>query len=153
MLNNLQPLRPYLWKHKRTLLWGALSVLLMNGIWVLFPQVLHRAVDDLNHGVTREKVIMYALVLVAIALSKGIFQFLTRWLVIGVSREIEYDLRNDLFAHLESLSLPYYQKTRTGDIMARATTDLTASRMLLCPPLMYPPHTLFFTAPPLSSLW
>src|ERR1700674_5637625 len=105
MLKNLQPLRPYFWKHKRTLLWGALSVLMMNSIWVLFPQVLRRAIDDLNHGVTRHKVMVYALLLVAIGFSKGIFQFLTRWLVIGVSREIEYDLRNDLFAHLESLPL------------------------------------------------
>src|SRR5216684_8428179 len=153
MLNNLQPLRPYLWKHKRTLLWGALSVLLMNGIWVLFPQVLHRAVDDLNHGVTREKVIMYALVLVAIALSKGIFQFLTRWLVIGVSREIEYDLRNDMFRHLESLSYSYYQKNRTGDIMARATNDLNAVRMLLGPAIMYSANTLVFTVAALFFMW
>ena len=153
MLKNLQPLRPYLWKHKRTLLWGALSVLLMNGIWVLFPQVLHRAIDDLNQGVTRQKVIMYSLVLVAIAFSKGIFQFLTRWLVIGVSREIEYDLRNDLFEHLESLSLPYYQKTRTGDIMARATNDLNAVRMLLGPAIMYTANTLVFTVAALSFMW
>src|SRR5260370_25514124 len=144
MLKNLQPLRPYFWKHKRTLLWGALSVLLMNGIWVLFPQVLHRAVDDLKNGATRDKIITYSLVLVAIAFSKGIFQFLTRWLVIGVSREIEYDLRNDLFEHLESLSLPYYQKNRTGDIMARATNDLNAVRMLLGPAIMYPANTLVF---------
>jgi ATP-binding cassette, subfamily B, multidrug efflux pump len=154
MFKNLQPLRPYFWKHKRTLFWSALSVLLMNGIWVLFPQVLRRAIDDLNtHGVTRHKVMVYALVLVAIGSSKGIFQFLTRWLVIGISREIEYDLRNDLFAHLESLSLPYYQRTRTGDIMARATNDLNAVRMLLGPAIMYTANTLVFTVAALAFMW
>ena len=65
--------------------------------------------------------------LLAIAVTKGIFQFLTRWIVIGISRDIEFDLRNDLFARLESLSYSYYQRNRTGDIMARATNDLKRS--------------------------
>ncbi len=77
---------------------------------------------------------------------KGIFQFLTRWIVIGISREIEFDLRNDLFRHLESLSYSYYQRTRTGDIMARATNDLNAVRMLLGPAIMYSANTIVFTA-------
>ncbi len=77
---------------------------------------------------------------------KGIFQFLTRWIVIGISREIEFDLRNDLFRHLEGLSYSYYQRTRTGDIMARATNDLNAVRMLLGPAIMYSANTIVFTA-------
>ena len=77
---------------------------------------------------------------------KGIFQFLTRWIVIGISREIEFDLRNDLFRHLESLSYSFYQRTRTGDIMARATNDLNAVRMLLGPAIMYSANTIVFTA-------
>ncbi len=153
MFSNLQPLRPYLWKHRYTLLWGALCVLLTNIIWVLFPQVVRQAIDDLNLGVTRHKIVVYPLLLIAIALSKGIFQFLTRWLVIGISREIEYDLRNDIFAHLESLSLPYYQKTRTGDIMARATNDLNAVRMLLGPAIMYTANTIVFTVAALFFMW
>jgi ATP-binding cassette subfamily B protein len=91
--------------------------------------------------------------MLALAFSKGIFQFLTRWLVIGVSREIEYDLRNDLFRHLESLSYSYYQKTRTGDIMARATNDLNAVRMLLGPAIMYSANTIVFTALALVFMW
>ena len=94
-----------------------------------------------------------SLLMVAIAFSKGIFQFLTRWLVIGVSREIEYDLRNDLFRHLEGLSYSYYQKTRTGDIMARATNDLNAVRMLLGPAIMYSANTIVFTAVALIFMW
>ena len=86
------------------------------------------------------------LLLLAVAATKGIFQFLTRWIVIGVSREIEFDLRNDLFRHLESLSYSYYQRTRTGDIMARATNDLNAVRMLLGPAIMYSANTIVFTA-------
>jgi ATP-binding cassette subfamily B multidrug efflux pump len=153
MHKNLKPLYPYLWKYKHTLLIGALTVLLTNGIWVLFPQVIQRATDALNSHITRWQLATYCFLLLAIAFGKGIFQFLTRWLVIGISREIEYDLRNDLFRHLEGLSYSYYQKTRTGDIMARATNDLNAVRMLLGPAIMYSANTLVFTAAALTFMW
>ena len=154
MGKNLKPLWPYLHKYRVTLFWGAITVLFNNGLWVLSPQVVRRAVDDLNHDdITHHKILIYALLLVALALSKGVFQFLTRWLVIGVSREIEYDLRNDMFSHLESLSFSYYQKHRTGDIMARATNDLNAVRMLLGPAIMYTANTLVFTAIALFFMW
>jgi ATP-binding cassette, subfamily B, multidrug efflux pump len=143
---NLRPLVPYLKRYRGGLVWGGLCVLFNNGIWILFPQVLRRAVDDLNSGVTRQKLFTYSLLILAIALSKGIFQFLTRWVVIGISRDIEFDLRNDLFAHLERLSYSYYQRNRTGDIMARATNDLNAVRMLLGPAIMYSANTIVFTA-------
>ena len=152
MLKNLRPLFPYLKKYRVTLFWGGLTVFFNNGIWVLFPQVIRRAVDDLNRGATRQKFMMYALLLLAVAGSKGIFQFLTRWLMIGVSREIEFDLRNDLFRRLEALSYSFYQKTRTGDIMARATNDLNAVRMLLGPAIMYTANTLVFTAAALAFM-
>jgi len=97
--------------------------------------------------------VYYSLLLVAIAFSKGIFQFLTRWKLIGISREIEFDLRNDLFCHLEGLSYSYYQRTRTGDIMARATNDLNAVRMLLGPAIMYSANTIVFTAAALVFMW
>ncbi len=154
MRKNLKPLWPYLKKYRVTLFWGAITVLFNNGLWVLSPQVVRRAIDDLNqHGVTQHKILIYSLLLVALALSKGVFQFLTRWLMIGVSREIEYDLRNDLFRHLESLSYSHYQKNRTGDIMARATNDLNAVRMLLGPAIMYTANTLVFTAVALVFMW
>src|SRR5215510_3569081 len=153
MHKNLKPLYPYLWKYKGTLLIGAITVVLTNGIWVLFPQVVQKATDALNSHITRRQLLIYCLLMVAIAFSKGIFQFLTRWLVIGVSREIEYDLRNDLFRHLEGLSYSYYQKTRTGDIMARATNDLNAVRMLLGPAIMYSANTIVFTAAALYFMW
>jgi ATP-binding cassette, subfamily B, multidrug efflux pump len=143
---NLRPLVPYLKRYRGGLVWGGLCVLLNNGVWILFPQVLRRAVNDLHSGVTRQKLLTYALLILAIALIKGVFQFLTRWVVIGISRDIEFDLRNDLFAHLERLSYSYYQRNRTGDIMARATNDLNAVRMLLGPAIMYSANTLVFTA-------
>jgi ATP-binding cassette subfamily B protein len=114
--------------------------------------VIGRAADDLREGVTRHKLLFYAGLLLAIAAFKGIFQFLTRWIVIGISREIEFDLRNDLFKHLESLSFSYYQRNRTGDIMARATNDLNAVRMLLGPAIMYSANTLVYTAGALAFM-
>ena len=143
---SLRPLIPYFKKYRRSYVVGTLTVFLTNGIWILFPLVIRRAVDDLHLGITRHKLVTYALLLLAVAATKGIFQFLTRWVVIGVSREIEFDLRNDLFRHLESLSYSYYQRTRTGDIMARATNDLNAVRMLLGPAIMYSANTIVFTA-------
>jgi ATP-binding cassette subfamily B protein len=113
---------------------------------VIWPQIIRRAMNDLNTKITHEKIVNYAGLLLAVVLVKGIFQYLTRWNLIGISREIEYDLRNDLFRHLESLSYGFYQRTRTGDIMARATNDLNAVRMLLGPGIMYSANTLCFTA-------
>src|SRR5580704_18713083 len=131
LLKSLRPLFPYLRKYRATFWIGAVCVMFNNCVWILFPQVIRRAVDDLNTGVTRHKLLTYALLLLAVAGVKGIFQYLTRSILIGVSREIEFDLRNDLFRHLESLSYSFYQRTRTGDIMARATNDLNAVRLLL----------------------
>jgi ATP-binding cassette subfamily B multidrug efflux pump len=153
-LKHLRPLFPYLKKYRSQYIWGALCVFFHNGIWVLFPLVIRRAIDDLSSGsITTHKLAVNALLLLAVAGTKGIFQFLTRWIVIGASREIEFDLRNDLFRHLESLSHSFYQRTRTGDIMARATNDLNAVRMLLGPAIMYSANTIVFTAGALAFMW
>ena len=152
MFNNLRPLFPYLRKYRVTFLFGALCVLCNNSVWILFPLVIQRAIDDLNIGVTRHKLLTYSLLLLAVAGTKAIFQFLTRWILIGVSREIEFDLRNDLLTHLEGLSYSFYQRTRTGDIMARATNDLNAVRMLVGPGIMYTANTVVFTAGALAFM-
>src|SRR5213079_1712078 len=154
---SLLPLLPYFKKYRRSYVVGALCVFLTNGIWILFAQVIRLAVDDLkqattNHTTLHHHLSTYALLLLAVAVTKGIFQYLTRWIVIGVSREIEFDLRNDLFQHLERLSYSYYQRTRTGDIMARVTNDLNAVRMLLGPAIMYSANTLVFTAGALAFM-
>ncbi len=146
MFPKLRPLVPYLRKYRNTFWVGAACVVCNNGIWIFFPLVIRRAIDDLNKEVNLHKLVYYAGVLLAVAGAKAIFQFLTRWILIGVSREIEFDLRNNLFAHLERLSYSFYQRTRTGDIMARATNDLNAVRMLVGPGIMYTANTLVFTA-------
>src|SRR5437763_3220479 len=153
MFKSLRPLAPYFRKYKWGYVLGAGSVLFHNCIYALFPQVIQRAVDGLNSGITRHKLLVYSLALVVVTLAKGIFQFLTRWIVIGISRDVEFDLRNDLFRHLEGLSYSYYQRTRTGDIMARATNDLNAVRMLLGPAIMYSANTIIFTAGALIFMW
>ena len=142
----LRPLLPYVKRYRWGYVLGTLCVFLNNGVWILFPQVIRRAVDDLQQGVTRQKLGTHALLLLTVALIHGVFQFLTRWVVIGISRDIEFDLRNDVFRHLEGLSSSYYQRNRTGDIMARATNDLGAVRLLLGPAIMYSANTLVFTA-------
>jgi len=137
----LRPLLPYIRRYRWGYIGGMACIFLTNGIQVLGPKVLGVASDALLKGITRHKLFFFAGLLLAIALGKGIFQFLTRWIMIGISRDIEFDLRNDLFARLERLSYSYYQRHRTGDIMARATNDLGAVRNLLGPAIMYSANT------------
>jgi ATP-binding cassette subfamily B protein len=99
----------------------------------------------MQHGVTEAKIIHHGLRLVLVAACAAIFLYITRQVLIGASREIEFDLRNDLFANLERQSADYYHTHRTGDIMARTTNDLNAVRQLLGPAIMYSANCLFFT--------
>jgi len=145
MFKQLQLLIPYMRRYRRSFFWGGMSVVLSNLIWIFFPQVIRVAIDDLNSGVTEKKIWLYASLLVGVSVAKGIFLFLTRWIIIGISREIEFDLRNDLFLQLEKQSAAYYQENRTGDIMARMTNDLNAVRMLLGPAIMYSANTVLFS--------
>jgi ATP-binding cassette subfamily B multidrug efflux pump len=145
MFRDLAPLFSYMRRYRWGYLWGTLSCICANGAWVLFPQILQRAIDALDHGVTRERILVFAGLLIAIALVKGVFLYAQRWILIGISRDIEFDLRNDLFRKLEEQDSGFYQRYRTGDIMARMTNDLSAVRMLLGPALMYSANTVFFT--------
>jgi ATP-binding cassette, subfamily B, multidrug efflux pump len=145
MFDQLKPLLPYMRRYKRGYVWGGLAVVLNNAIWIFFPLIIGHATDDLaRNGITRNKVLAYAGVLIGIALAKGVFLFYTRWILIGISRDIEFDLRNDLFLQLEKQAPEYYQQRRTGDVMARMTNDLNAVRMLLGPGVMYSVNTVLF---------
>src|SRR5271165_5546488 len=150
---SMRPLLPYLKRYRWGFVVGALCILFSNGAQAGLPRVIGNAAQSLESGVTRHKLLIFTLQVLALALVRGIFLFLTRWIVIGISRDIEFDLRNDLFAHLETLSYSYYQRMRTGDIMARMTNDLNAVRMLLGPAIMYSANTLVFTAAALSFMW
>ena len=101
------------------------------------PWVLKLAIDDLAADVTLSKVRLYAALLLVLAAVGGVFRFLMRRILIGASREFEYDLRNDFFAHLQRLDAAYFARTRTGDLMSRATSDLGSVRMLIGPAVMY----------------
>ena len=145
MLENLRPLFPYMRRYRRGFIAGGFFAICSNAIWIMFPQVIRRAIDHMTHHLSREGIMFYAGLLVLVALSKGVFLFLTRWVLIGISRDIEYDMRNDLFRKLEQQPQEYFQEHRTGDLMARATNDLNAVRMLLGPAIMYSANTLLFT--------
>ncbi len=135
-------LRPYLARYRRAFATGLLCIAAATGIQQLSPWVLKHAVDDLAAGVTRGKLAYYALVLLGLAIIGGVFRFLMRRIVIGISRHIEYDLRNDFFSHLERFPLSFYQGNRTGDLMSRATNDLNAVRMMIGPSVMYSASTI-----------
>ncbi len=149
---SLRPLLPYLKRYRWGYVVGTLCIFVSNAALVLVPWVIGHAINDLKTGVTEQKLLHWIVWLLAVAVIRSVFLFLTRWILIGISRDIEFDLRNDLFSHLETLSYSYYQQMRTGDIMARATNDLNAVRMLLGPAIMYSANTIVFTAAALGFM-
>ena len=115
-----------------------MTFLVLNvSIQLISPWVLMYAIDDLTLDVTRQKLAVYSTLLIVIALTGGVFSFLTRRTIIGISRQVEYDLKNDFFSHLQLLSVDYFQRHRTGDLMSRVTNDLNAVRMMVGPAVMY----------------
>jgi ATP-binding cassette, subfamily B, multidrug efflux pump len=132
----LKSLLPYLARHRVPLFWGAVCLVLTNAIGLAAPWVLKKVIDGLTISVTSDKLGRYALWIIAIGVVGGIFRYLMRSILIGVSRRVEYDLRNDLFAHLLTQPLSFYQTRQTGDLMSRMTSDMNAVRMVLGPGIM-----------------
>jgi ATP-binding cassette subfamily B protein len=145
MLGDLSPLYKYMRRYRWGYVRGTLACVATNIVAVQFPRVLGMAVDRIEKGTTRELILVFASLLVGIILLKGVFLYAQRWILIGISRDIEFDLRNDLFRKLELQDAGFYQRYRTGDIMARMTNDLNAVRMLLGPALMYSANTIFLS--------
>jgi ATP-binding cassette subfamily B protein len=145
MLGDLAPLYSYMRRYRWQYVQGTLACVATNIVAVQFPRVLGMAINRIQQGTTRELILIFALILVGISLVKGVFLYAQRWILIGISREIEFDLRNDLFRNLETQDSGFYQRYRTGDIMARMTNDLNAVRMLLGPALMYSANTIFLS--------
>jgi ATP-binding cassette, subfamily B, multidrug efflux pump len=132
-------------EYRRAFAIGFLCVIVTAAVGLSGPWVLKYAIDDLGQGVNTAKISVYAGAIVGLAAVGGVFRFLMRRIIIGASRDIEYDLRNDFFAHLQRLDLAYFQRHRTGDLMSRATNDLSAVRMMIGPAVMYSATTgLFF---------
>ncbi|MCC6349634.1 MAG: ABC transporter ATP-binding protein [Candidatus Eisenbacteria bacterium] len=133
-------------RYRTGLTWGIVCVACANLVALAQPQVLRFAVDDLYRGVTSAKLGRYALILFGIAAVAGLFKYGMRQSVIAISRHLEYDLRNELFAHLQKQDAAWFQRHRTGEIMSVATNDLAAVRMMVGPGLMYTVNTLVVSA-------
>jgi ATP-binding cassette, subfamily B, multidrug efflux pump len=132
--------KKYLWR----LIAGTLFVLCSTAFSVFVPNQVGKAIDDLKaSGVTYEIITRHALLIVGASFISGVFLYFQRRTLINMSRFIEYDLRNDFYAHLQTLPLQFYQEHRTGDLMARATNDLGAVRQIVGPAIMYGEQTLF----------
>jgi len=142
MLRRLDPLKPYLRRYKKRYVLGFGALLIGQAVGVTVPLIIKAGIDSLTHAVTSRKLLFYAGFLLVVALVKAVFQFWMRWILIGISRDVEYDLRNDLFAHLMRLSQRYYNRTRTGDLMSKLTNDLNAVRNLVGPGIMYSASTV-----------
>jgi ATP-binding cassette subfamily B multidrug efflux pump len=136
---------PYLWKYRRGMALGMGSLLANDLMKAALPLAIRGGIDALMKGFRLSLVFEFAALVVLLSVVKGVFQYWMRVIMIGISRDIEFDLRNDLFSHLVTLSQDFYARYRTGDIMARATNDLNAVRMMLGPGIMYFTET-FFTA-------
>ena len=139
---SVRRLLPYVNRYRRAFIFGLICVLSTTAFQLMGPWVLKYAVDDLNRSVTQRKLLLYAGLLVGVSLLRGLFLFLMRRMIIGASRDIEYDIRNDVFARLEQQPLAYYQERRTGDLMSRATNDLNAVRLMIGPAVMYTANTV-----------
>ncbi len=133
---------PHLWRYRRGLALGMGSLLLKDIISASLPLVIRGGVDSLTSGFKIQIVVEFAVILAGLSVLKGIFQYWMRVILIGISRDIEFDLRNQLFSHLVTLSSDFYARYRTGDIMARSTNDLNAVRMMLGPGIMYWTETM-----------
>jgi ATP-binding cassette subfamily B multidrug efflux pump len=142
MLRRLLPLKPYLFRYKRRYVVGFFTLLVAQAVGVTVPLVIKAGIDTLSAGVNGDKLLLYAGLLLGIALTKAVFQFWMRWILIGISRDVEYDLRNDLFLHLMRLSPRYYIRTPTGDLMSKLTNDLNAVRNIVGPGIMYSANTV-----------
>ena len=128
---------PYYRRHRRGLLLGSGALILKDFTAAGLPLLIRDGMDALSRGFSLRVVFDLCGILVGLSAIKGLFQYWMRVILIGMSRDIEFDLRNDLFSHLVDLSPDFHSRTRTGDIMARATNDLNAVRMMLGPGVMY----------------
>ncbi len=142
MLKRLRPLKPYLARYKRRYAVGLVCLIIVQAVGIAPPLIIKAAIDAISAGLSSRKLLFYAALLLGIALGKAFFQFWMRWILIGISRDAEYDIRNDLFRHLMRLSARYYTETPTGELMSKLTNDLNAVRNLIGPGIMYSASTL-----------
>ncbi|MCZ6703588.1 MAG: ABC transporter ATP-binding protein [Ignavibacteria bacterium] len=140
-MRNLYTLKKYFVRYKKKLFLGFVFILLSNAGSVYVPLLLKDAINSLQNNIDSGLLLQYGLMIVGASLFAGVFRFLIRQTIIVVSREIEFDLRGDFWAHIQKLPLRYFQNNSTGNIMAHATNDINAVRMFLGPAVMYSTDT------------
>lgn len=137
MFNNLSHLKKYFKKYKKKILLGILFIILSNIGGVYIPILLKNSIDDLKNNLDFNLVIKNVILVISTSAIAGVFRFMIRQTIIVVSREIEYDLRQDFWQHIQKLPLRFFQNNSTGNIMAHATSDISAVRMFVGPAIMY----------------
>ncbi|MBV9217115.1 MAG: ABC transporter ATP-binding protein [Acidobacteria bacterium] len=142
-MEQLRKFAKYFAPYKGTILAGIGCILVSMAFGLFVPYMVGRAVDDLTKEITWNKVIVYPVVILAINAMSGIFLFLQRRLLINTSRHIEFDMRQDFYAALVDQSLQYFHQNRVGDLMARATNDLSAIRQIVGPMILYSFQAIF----------
>ncbi len=133
----LGSLKPYLVRYRGEIAKGFVCVVCQSAASLTIPWMIKRAVDGIERHSPPAFLFQTAGIILGLSVISGIFLFLKRRILIGASRFVEFDLRNDLFRHLQGLSQSFYQRNRTGDLMARASNDLNAVRDVIGPGLMY----------------
>lgn len=130
MLKDFKPLKPYFIGNRRALILGLSSLLLVDALQLFIPRIIKNSIDTLTTGMANSRLLLkYALIIAGIAITMAIFRYAWRYLVFGHSRKVEEALRNRIYQHLQTLSLSFYWRTNTGDLMARAVNDVDAVRM------------------------
>jgi ATP-binding cassette, subfamily B, multidrug efflux pump len=143
-MNDLRKFARYFRPYKQALVVGIVCIFASVVIGLLVPVFVGHAIDDLRTGPTWSKITRSAMLVVGASIVSGIFLFLQRRILIGMSRHVEYDLRQDFYTHLQQQPLSFFHEHRTGDLMARATNDLGAVRQLAGPMIMYTLQTVFY---------
>lgn len=151
-MKSLKPLLPYLARHRGAVLWGVVFVFLANALYPLVPTTIGSAVNNAEKGLlAADELLLFAGLALVLAALSACFRFLMRRVLIDASRDVEFEIRNDLFTKLQSLDPSYFDKQNTGDLMSRATNDMDLLRMLIGPAVMYTANSIFSL--PLTIAW
>ena len=130
MLKDFEPLKTYFIKNRMALILGLSSLLLVDALQLFIPRIIKKSIDILTAGQASSGLLLgYGLIILGIAIAMAIFRYIWRYLVFGHSRKVEEALRNRMYEHLQTLSLSFYWRSKTGDLMARAVNDIDAVRM------------------------
>lgn len=159
-MRSLSAINKYFWRYKSLLFWGVVTVIASNMFTIYPAQVIRIAMNMVGdlvkmYGLMKgfeangqftalitQSLALFGAIMVGLALIRGVFLFFTRQTIIYMSRLIEYDMRNDIYTHFQNLSLAFYRRNRTGDLMSRIVEDVNRVRMYLGPGLMYTINTL-----------